>query len=402
MTKTMNNPMRSAAALSFAACAILLGGCRGHGAYTRAGLEQSEQRLAAIKAGAEFETARQQFLSGELDKSLRTIDTCVALAPRVPKSHTLRGRILLERGDYEDALDAFATAVSLDPKSVEAHFHRGVAFERISRWEDALEQYRAAATLDPSEARFVVAQADMLLEMRRRDEARELLETSMQRFPNSAQVRRSLGSIALLDGLPDLAARLLRESRLLSPDDAGVLEDLARAEMTAGRYAEAEVALNDLLKRPGMDARRDLMHMRVRCLVEMDRLVDARTALLTLTKDREGEADRVAWLTLGRVALKLNDMSRLRAAASRLIALEPTRPDGRLLMAAWQRRRGDLDGALRSIAHALDVAPNTQEAWVMRGIVLSELGRETEAAQARRTAEAMRGSLANVPVGDID
>ncbi|MGP1310757.1 MAG: tetratricopeptide repeat protein [Phycisphaerales bacterium] len=406
--KTKNITARSLALAALGLTGIAaLSGCAGrHGAYTSAALKDSEQRLGAIKAGAEFETARQQFLSGDLDKSLKTIDTAISLAPAVAKSHVLRGRVLLELGEYEDAIDGLTEAIELDPSSVTAHFHMGVAFERINRWDDALAQYRTCAELDPNEARFLVAQADMLIEMKQRAEAQSILEAAMERFPNSGAVRRSLGSIALLEGMPELAARLLREARLLEPDDVGILEDLARAEMSAGRFADAEVALSDLLAESGMDARRDLMHMRVRCLIEMDRLVDARTALLSLTSDRAGQADRQAWLTLGRVALRLNDMPRLRVSAARLLALEPTKPDGRLLMAVWQRRRGDLDGSLRSINAALELAPREHEAWVMRSIVLGEMGRTADANAAIRTAQGLQsaatGSLAGVVDDSLD
>lgn len=392
--KTTTLRMRGAAlGAAMLTSAALLSACSGrHGAYTSAALKQSEQRLGAIKAGAEFETARQQFLSGNLPKALTTIDTSISLAPTVTKSQVLRGRILLEMGEYEDALNAFASAIQLDPENIEANFHRGVAFERVSRWEDALLQYERASALDPSEARFVVAQAEMLLELRRRDESRAMLEKALERFPNSAAVRHSLAAVALIDGLPSLASRLLREARLLDPDDNGILEDLARSEFDNGRFAEAEQTLRELLAQDDMEARRDLVHMRIRCLVEMNRLVDARTALLALTADRKGEADRQAWLTLGRVSLKLNDMPRLRTAASRLMALEPTRPDGRLLMAAWQRRRGDLEGSLRSINAAIELAPRQEEAWVMRGVVLGELGMSDDAAESLRVAQGLRSA----------
>mgnify|MGYP001437813931 CR=1 FL=1 len=400
-TSRMRSATIGAAVLTAAA---MLTACSGqHGAYTSAALKQSEQRLGAIKAGAEFETARQQFLSGDLPKALKTIDTSVSLAPTVTKSQVLRGRILLEMGEYEDALNAFATAIELDPQHVEANFHRGVAFERISRWQDALTHYEKSATLDPTEPRFIVAQAEMMLELRRREDSRMLLESALDRFPNSAAVRHTLASVALLDGSTILAARLLREARLLAPEDTGILEDLARAEMSNGRFAEAEEALRDLLAEDDMEARRDLMHMRVRCLIEMNRLVDARVALLALTGDRKGEADRQAWLTLGRVSLKLNDMPRLRTAASRLMALEPTKPDGRLLMAAWQRRRGDLEGSLRSINAAIELEPRQEESWVMRGVVLGELGKSTEAAESLRVAQGLRTTspsptFVNVPL----
>lgn len=386
-------------ALATGVIALTLTGCKGHGNYTSAAVKHSEQRLGAIKAGAEFETARQQFFSGDLDKALRTIERAIANAPQVTKSYTLRGRILLERGDYEDAIEALTVAIGMDEAPVDAYFNRAIAFERVNRWQDAIEDYSRCRELDPTEPRYLVAAADMLVEMGRVPEAREMLLKGIEAHQHSAGVRRTLGTVALLEGMPEYAARLLREARLLEPKNTGVLEDLARAEMAANRFADAEVVLAQLLAEPNMQARRDLMHMRVHCLIEVNRLVDARTALLALTRDEAGSADRVAWLTLGRVALRLNDLPRLRQSASRLMAIDAMQPDGRLFMAAWQRRRGDLDGALRSLDGAIELAPRQSEAWAMRSVVLKDLGRDKESAESLRTAQAMRSVQMNTRSG---
>src|SRR5689334_14733375 len=98
-----HRPIRSGSALALAACLAALTGCAGHGQYTQEGIKTAEERLAQMKSGTEWQMAQQQFLAGDLDKALKTVDSSIGLNPKVAKSHTLRGRILIEKGQLEAA-----------------------------------------------------------------------------------------------------------------------------------------------------------------------------------------------------------------------------------------------------------------------------------------------------------
>src|SRR5687767_5935812 len=82
---------------------LTLAGCAGHGNYTQERVNAAGARMSQLKSGTEWQMAQQQFLAGELDKSLKTVDRSIALNDQVPKSHTLRGRILVEKGRLEEA-----------------------------------------------------------------------------------------------------------------------------------------------------------------------------------------------------------------------------------------------------------------------------------------------------------
>lgn len=399
-----------AMAIRAAGLALVCGGlwgCSGHGRHTTEGLTMAEQRLSGFKAGSEWDMAQQQFLSGELDKALRSVDKSISLNDSVAKSHTLRARILMEMGRLEEAMEAARTARTIDPTFVEAHYYEGLLFERFSDYEEALASFAEAGALDPSDAQHAVAAAEMLMELGRLEEAQALLEDRRSRHTHNAGVRQTLGHLAMMRGDAARAADLFGEARLLAPEDPALAEDLARALIACERYSEAELTLSRLLERPSSAtpgvkelasrreaddqgaSRRDLEHMRVRCLIALQRSAEARTLLLGLTNGPEGAADAQAWIALGQVAHALKDLQRMRIAANRAIALAPDRPDGRMLLAAYRMETGDLEGALKAAHEAAARFPDDSSLRLLCGVILSELDRNDEAAQALSSALAL-------------
>lgn len=365
------------------ACALAaVAGCEGHGKYTSDGIERAQQRVGVIKAGTQWDMAQQQFLAGDLAKALASVEQSLSLAPDVPKALTLRGRILIELGQLEQALASFDKAIEKDASFVDAYYYKGIVKERFSDPEGALECYQAAANLDASNPQYAIATAEMMIDLGRLDDAKALLQNKKSSFEHNAGVRQTLGHVAMMQGEAEAAVKLFSEARLLAPDELALLEDLAMAQIASGRFAEAEYSLRRLLDDQKNTKRRDLLHAQARCLVELDRPVEAREILLGLTSDEQGKNDLAAWSDLGKVALKLGDMARVRIVAGRLISIAPTRPDGHVLMAAALRRKGDLAGALVSLDKATRVAGGDATPWLMRGLVLQEMGRTREASEA--------------------
>lgn len=369
----MTTTARALALALASALVAALAGCAGHGKYTSEHLNKSEQRLATLKAANEYDLAHQGYLAGDLDKALKHIDLSIAINPDVPKSHLLRGRVLLEAGDLEGANAALARAVEIDPALVEAHYFQGIVHERFARKDDALAFYLKAADLAPTDAQYAVAAAEMLIDLDRLDDAERFLLDRSAHFEHNAGVRQTLGHIAMIRADLPAALRFFEEARLLAPEDDAIAEDLIQAQMAQGRFADAEFNLARLLKNKDNADRRDLQHLRAQCLVALDRPVEARDAYLALTSGDAGTGDLDAWVALGRVAYQLNDLHRVRLAATRAAALAPERPDGYVLRALWQRRTGDRDGALRSLALAVKHAPEP-ETFLMLGILQEEAG----------------------------
>lgn len=368
-------------------CAIgALTGCESHGNYTAQFRDEAQGRMAALKAGTQWDMAQQQFLSGDLAKALKSVDESIAIKNDVPKSHLLRGRILIEMGRLESALDALDRASQLDEGLTDAYYYRGIVFERFNQPERALTEYQKASELDHTNPQYAVAAAEMLVESGKIEEARLLLVNGAADFEHNAGVRQTLGHIAMMEGRIDDAVKLFSEAALLAPDEMGLLEDLARAQVEAKRFADAEFTLRRLLDRSKDTDRRDLKHLLARCLIEIDRPVEARSILDELVSGEYGNSDVRAWIELGNVAVILKDQRRLRDSATRTMAIAPERPEGYFLLATWQKNKGNLSGAIASLDRAIERAGEDSSPALMQAMIYKELGQTDKATRSVKLA----------------
>ncbi len=362
---------------------LVSAGCSGPSKQSSEFKNEASQRLDALKAGTEWELARQRYESGDFDQALQGVERSIALNPQVAKTHALKGRILVEMGRTQAAMESLARAIALDPDYAEAYFYRGLIFERIARFEAALDQYLLALEANPEHAQYVIASAEMLIRLERLDDAEALLVRSSDRHEFTAGIRQTLGHISTMRGQPEKAVRYFGEAQVLAPDDLSVLEDLAMAEMEAGYYAEAESHLEDIIEGQEKDGvqRRDLMHLLARCQMEQDELIDARQTLVALTRGRDGAADALAWTGLGTIAMRYNDDDLLHDAGERLIRLRPKRYEGYYFYALWEHSQGFSDRALQTVSSAIALEESDAMPLVLKAIILSEMGRDQDAAQ---------------------
>lgn len=363
-----------------------LGGCGGHGKYTSEHIAKANEKMSMLKSGTEWQMAQQQFLAGDLDKAMKTIDKSLALNPEVSKSHVLKGRILMEKGRLEQARESFIEAERLDEKSFEAQYYLGIIHERINEPQEALARYSKAAELDPGNPQYLVAAAEMNLVMGKLDEAESMLSNGREQFRYNAAVRQALGHVAMLRNDPKLGAQLFNEALTLAPDDNSIIEDLIRAQMACGQFGEAEFYITRLLSKKDTGQRRDLQHMKAKCLIALNRSVEARTELLDLTSHDEGARDVRAWIDLGNVAANLKDRANLRTATQRTIALAPERFEGWMLRAMLFRLESDNEQALTAVEQALARTSTDASPCLLAAMVLDDLGRTEDALLALEEA----------------
>jgi len=381
--------MRLLAATLSAVALLAISGCASTQSKQSAQFKnEASERLDALKAGTEWELARQRYEAGDFEQALAGVDRSLALNPQVAKSHSLKGRILVEMGRTQAAMESLAVAVTLDPTYAPAYFYRGLIYERIARFDDALSEYRKALDANPERAQYVIATAEMLIRLDRLDEADRMLEQASDRHEFTAGIRQTMGHIAIMRKDYPKAVEYFSEAQMLSPDDLSILEDLAMAEIDAGMYAEAEAHLSEVLRKSedGKALRRDLLHMLARCQLEQDNLIDARQTLLLLTRGREGAGDAVAWTGLATIAMRYNDLNLLHDAGERLVRLRPQHYEGYYFFALWEHSQGMSERALRTVSSAISLTEDSAMPLVLKAIILSEMGRGQDAAHEARQA----------------
>jgi Flp pilus assembly protein TadD len=360
-------------------------GCSGQGNYTREGASVAKERMNAMKSATEWEMGRQAFVSGDLEKALRKVDASLSLNQNVVKSHVLRARIMIEKGELGQSLRSLNTAITLDPQDADAHYYLGVTFERLNRPQEAAEHFMIASEVDEYNPGHAVAAAEMLVDMNQTEEARQYL-LALPSTNDNAGIRQMLGHIALIQGDKEAAVGFFSQARLLAPDDQAIQEDLIRAQMQVGQYAAAELNIAAIRQNKANATRRDLMQMHAEALMGVNRPVEARALYQELLNDPNMVSDVQAWIGLGNASYLVNDQRTLRRAASRVVALAPSSYEGYALWALCHRRDRQFDKALSSVDQAILRAPSDPSFHGLRAMILADQGRTNEAVLAARKA----------------
>lgn len=355
-----------------------------HGKRNQEAKNAAQKRIDTLKAANEYQMAIQALTAGDLDKASKHSDRALTLNSDVPRSWVLRARIMMEKGEMQAANDALTRSEQISPTDVETQYYMGLLAERVARQEEALKHYLKASELDTDNAQYPIAAAEMMIDIGQVDQAESYLVDRQTKFQHTAGIQQTLGHIQMLRNDYKAAAENFNKARLLAPNSNEIVEDLARALFLAGNYADAEQHLSRLCKDEVFKQRRDLLHMRAKCLINLDRPTEARDLLVAMTRQEGGNADTEAWIQLGQVAYGLRDNSRVRVSFSRLIAMVPDRPEGYVLKGLYMRRTGDLPGAEEQLRKAVELETDptrNAENLVVLGLTL-EAQKKSRSAQA--------------------
>lgn len=372
----------SAIALSILAV-NLLGGCMGP---TKSGLEarkEANERFNAPRAALAAQQSEQAFSVGNLEEANAQIDGAIALQPQNPDHLVMKGRILLEMQKLRPADESFAAALALKPDHGDANYYSGLVYQRWSDFKTALERYQAAYASDNTNLAYLLAVIETHISLGQLDEAWGESQAALTFFENDSQLHQAMGHIAMLQNKPHVAIEEFRRALLLTPDDPNIGFNLATACFQAREYSQAEQYVDRLLQNTSGEMHRDLQHIKARCLMATNRLVEARFAFLDLTQSDPNNVE--AWYELGVVAYQLGDHRRFTEVVNTTTSRWPQRYEGYVLQGMLFELRGDLSTAEQSYTAACRLSGDSAETVILLSRNLHNQGQASKAKELLNT-----------------
>jgi tetratricopeptide (TPR) repeat protein len=160
---------------------------------------------------------------------------CTPPGPRA----LLKGKKLLERGDYADAVTELQTATTILPASAQAWNYLGVACQCAGQPADAAAAYERALTLDRDLVETHYNLGCLWLEQNKPDAARTEFIAYTLRRNNEPEGWLKLGAAQLRTGDIIPVERSFSTALSLSPNNAEALNGLGLARVQRGRPQEA-------------------------------------------------------------------------------------------------------------------------------------------------------------------
>lgn len=357
------------------------------------------------RAAMMYDMAESQFRTGDLEQAAESVTQGLQTNPRDARLYVLAGRIELERSRLERSYNAFEKAIEMVEASqaererankdseaaarmpviqqetmAQAFYFRGIVEQRWRRSQAALASYERAYEIRPDEPGYLLAAAEMYVEIDRAEAAIDLLEGQRHRFDQNASLRATLAHLYAATGQTQESLRYFREATVLDPENPKLRESYAMQLMANGQPRLATDQLETVLKSDDYAERRDLMRLLAGAYAQTDRVGLARDIVNELLRMPQPPVED--WIRSGELSWRDGDTGATLTAANRVISLAPRRSEGYTLAGMVWRKRERLEQALAMFDRAAELAPESADPLILRGLTLQEAGQDKSAAQA--------------------
>src|SRR5438093_5390046 len=101
--------------------------------------ELATRRWSSARAAVLGQLAKEQYESGNFDKSRQTVNEALRLDPESGQLHLLSAKLAIEQGQLELADKELGAARRCDPKNADVEYYSGVIYQRWQQPQKALE-----------------------------------------------------------------------------------------------------------------------------------------------------------------------------------------------------------------------------------------------------------------------
>ncbi len=300
---------------------------------------------------ASLEAAEQYLTAGNTANAESIIVSLLTKAPQDHRAHELYGRVLYlrsfeasTRGDQAaaahhvaDAYDHYrlsvtsAEAAGGDPHMLAGlHQSAGEIASAADRPDDALDHFRESGRLAPGAAKAPLYEAQILIQLGRRDEARQALHRVLQLDPDEAYAHASLAALAMQTADREAAVGHITEARRVDPGNLTLRLQESRIRRESG---DPRTALELLV---ALDAKTRVQEAVTAEIAACYRSLDdpAKAAAAWENRYRAHSRHPTAWRAAIRAAqarIEAGDRDRALFLYKRALLLAPNEPEVRAL-----------------------------------------------------------------------
>jgi tetratricopeptide (TPR) repeat protein len=315
----------------------------------------------------------------------------IALNPRLTYGPRNLGIVHSRLGQHEESAAWFQRALAINPDSLKTRGSLGIALYRLEKYEEAAAVFsggtqsdredtprvdttelaassakdrariaqeaffKLAMTKEPRRIAHVVNYYRLLIDLRRLDEAEDLLRKFTAKRPRAYQAWFNLGRALMLRGKLEEAEKAYTRALEIRPDESNAWSNRAVVRMRQARLEEAEA--------------------------------DCRQALL-LDSDRPG-----IWNNLGIVLRKRGEAAAAEAAYRKGLELDPEHQHLAPNLARLLLDQQELDEAEKLLMRFTSACAQSTTGWHQYGRLRKLQGRPMEAEGAFRKALAIKKNL---------
>lgn len=341
--------------------------------------EESNNQWNQARASIYLGLAKQQYESGDFDRSRQTVNQALGMEPKDVPSLLLSAKLWIEAGQLEAAERQLEQVRTIDAKSAEADYLSGIVYQRWQMPAEALAHYTAASDKAPAELAYIMARAEMLVTLDRQSEALTLLQSKAQYFEHSAALRDAIGQLLVDTHKYADAVDMLRQASILADDDLAIKERLGLAMYYAKQYRDAVDVLAALVAKPEYASRADVMMAIGDCDLQLGKYHDAMNWFQSAGQANPNSAE--VWRKATQTALEMNDVHLAQITVSKALALDAQNGQTQLMLGYVRLRENRMQDALKAFITANTLDPNDALSITMTGYVYEKTGLKN-AAQA--------------------
>jgi tetratricopeptide (TPR) repeat protein len=314
----------------------------------------ARQRWNTVRGDVKTHLAEEHLRAGRIKDAEQVLDEALQLSPTDAKVYLLAARLRLGQGRLADAREAIDMAASLDTRDPEILYLAGLIAQRYGDLAGAHDHFARAVTLGPRVAKYLSAQAEVLVALDRPVDAQELLAPRLVDFDQDVGLRILAARICRILGLRRPVVDYCRDAVDIGGREPSLLAELGAALAWAGRPREAIDVLSPLVEAasadgapaesseveaPGVATEPSVYHDLARALLDTNQPARALRVLQTMLRT-DGASD-ISWHLFARASAEAGDVDRATEALSELKSRGALTIETQLLAACVASQRGD-------------------------------------------------------------